>query len=379
MQPERGLMSIMAKRIFSLILCICVLLSAGALYAGATTDVCFISVNDTLLELNSMPYFKNGVTYIPYWVFSNFGIGYTYFNEGSTAMVYLGKKVMFFNLVSGETYDINDTEYSAQAVFRNGIVYLPVQFMQDYFQTFVYTYIQGNKYGNIARLKDSTVVLSDSDFLKAASSLMRSRYNAYISSIAPTPSPSPTPVVTPSPEISHEGVPVYLSFIGLPGDAVFSALRAYNANACFYLTAEDIRSNPDIVRRLDCEGYNIGILCYENVSQEYAEASKLLFEAARAKTVMVTAIDENAAELAAAAEEIGLSFWHYNLDALYEEDEVAYHSALTSVMDDRRTETSVFFTCGKTTEGLLRPFLHYLFDEKYSITCPDNTDIWSFE
>ena len=183
MLPERGLMSIMAKRIFSLVLCICVLLSAGALYAGATTDVCFISVNDTLLELNSMPYFKNGVTYIPYWVFSNFGIGYTYFNEGSTAMVYQGKKVMFFNLVSGETYDINDTEYSAQAVFRGGIVYLPVQFMQDYFQSFSYTYIQGTKYGNIARLKDSSVVLSDSDFLKAASSLMRSRYNAYISSM----------------------------------------------------------------------------------------------------------------------------------------------------------------------------------------------------
>jgi len=377
MLPERGLMSIMAKRIFSLVLCICVLLSAGALYAGATTDVCFISVNDTLLELNSMPYFKNGVTYIPYWVFSNFGIGYTYFNEGSTAMVYQGKKVMFFNLVSGETYDINDTEYSAQAVFRGGIVYLPVQFMQDYFQSFSYTYIQGTKYGNIARLKDSSVVLSDSDFLKAASSLMRSRYNAYISSI--TPSPSPTPVVTPSPEISHEGVPVYLNFIGLPSDVIISTLRTYNADACFYLTAEDIRSAPDTVRRLNCEGYNIGILCSENIASEYTEASQLLFEAARTTTVMVTAIGENAAELAVAAEESDLSFWYYNLDALYEEDEIAYYSSLTSIMDDRRIETSVFFTCGKTTESLLRSFLHYLFNEKYSITCPGNTDVWSFE
>lgn len=364
----------MVKKILALLLCVCVVLTAAALYASASTDICFISVNDTLLELNTMPYFKNGITYIPYSIFSNFGISYTYYAEASTAMVYIDKKVLFFNLVTGETSDINGTQYSAQAVYRNGIVYLPLNVVHEYFRTFTYSYIQGSNYGNIIRLKDSSVVLSDYDFTRAAASLMRSRYTAYINSLAP----SPTPVITPSPEINHEGVSVYLSFLGLPSDTILSALKASGAEACFYLTAEDIRSSPDTVRRIDGEGHNIGILCANDIEQEYAEASQLLFEAARATTVMVTAIGENSAELAIAADEADLSFWYYNLDGIFEEGESAYSGALTAIMDERHSETSVFFTCGKTTEGLLRSFLRYLTEEKYSVTCPHETDVWRF-
>ena len=42
------------------------LIPTGA--ADASEDVCFLSINDTLLELRSMPVFANGTAYVPNWV-----------------------------------------------------------------------------------------------------------------------------------------------------------------------------------------------------------------------------------------------------------------------------------------------------------------------
>ena len=65
----------MKRKIVILTLCACLLCCClaghGALAGG---DVCFIAVNDRLLEISSMPYFSGGVTYVPYWVFTDYDL-----------------------------------------------------------------------------------------------------------------------------------------------------------------------------------------------------------------------------------------------------------------------------------------------------------------
>ena len=74
----------MKKRVLALALCLCLL--AGVLTlsrAEAAGSICFISVNDNLLELSYQPYFYGGVTYLPYRIFTDYGFGiyYSYLSD----------------------------------------------------------------------------------------------------------------------------------------------------------------------------------------------------------------------------------------------------------------------------------------------------------
>ena len=95
----------MRKRLFILLLCLCLLTAAMPVFAAS--DVCFIAVNDSLLDLGSVPYVYGGVVYLPYWVFSDydFGIYFNYFSDGSTAAVYNESKQLYFELGTEKTYD----------------------------------------------------------------------------------------------------------------------------------------------------------------------------------------------------------------------------------------------------------------------------------
>jgi hypothetical protein len=115
------------------------------------------------------------MTYVPYWVFNNFRIYYSFFSGNSPAPLYTSERQLYFNLADGSTYDGNNIPYSISAIYRGGVVYVPVGFVCAFFGI-RNSYITGNGYGDIVRLKDSGAVLSDSQFLSAATSLMQSRY-----------------------------------------------------------------------------------------------------------------------------------------------------------------------------------------------------------
>jgi hypothetical protein len=56
------------------------------------------------------------------------------------------------------------------------------------------------------------------------------------------------------------------------------------------VTPQEIRSSPDILRRLLGGGHSVGVLCGENPEDDYREASALLFEAAMKKTLLTAAL-----------------------------------------------------------------------------------------
>ena len=111
-------------------------LSGAAL---ANEKLSFISVNDTLPpELINVTTVHAGVTYVPYWLFTNYGLGvyYAYFSNSDTAYLYNADRQLYFNLSEGKTYDEGGYHYTAPALVRNGTVYLPLGFMSSYFGGF---------------------------------------------------------------------------------------------------------------------------------------------------------------------------------------------------------------------------------------------------
>ena len=369
----------MKKRVLALALCLCLL--AGVLTlsrAEAAGGICFISVNDDLLELSYQPYFYGGVTYLPYRIFTDygFGINYTYFSGASTAMLYSGDTQIFFDLAAGTSYDSYNNPFDASAVMRGGTVYVPAVVVCNYFGGLSCTYITGGDYGDVVRLKSSSAILDDDSFIRASSSLMRSRYMAYFyppTPPPPTPSPTPTPSPSPSPRI---GVTCVLSFVGLPDSSVLTSLRYYRADVCFFLSPEDIESDPALVRRLSGEGYGLGILCGDDMPADYKKASALLYECARVRTVLVTALGNDADGCAEAAAADGLVYWSYDVDGVSTPGNTVTYDELKGVLDEYGSDFSLFLSCGEETNDFLGSLLRYFSSERLSIRRVRETDVW---
>ena len=297
----------MNKRLIALILVLTVVLCAAP--AARADDICFISVNDTLLELSYMPYTYKNVFYVPGGSFSELKLYYTFFQSSSTASLYSSEKQLYFDLAQDLTYDGNDKYYKHHAIMRNGTVYLPLGFICDQFGL-TYTYITGEGSGDVIRIKDSNVVLSDSQFMTAAASLMKGRYSAYLNSGTSNGEDPGVEPTAPPPEGS--GTAVYLCFDGLPTAGALSALDRYSAKAGFFLTPEEIEENADAVRCLICKGHSVGILCADEDS--YERGSELLFEASLCSTWQIRAPADNDSLTVPEAAEKGLVLWEHDID-----------------------------------------------------------------
>ena len=290
----------MKKRLFCIALAaaLAFLLLSGA-PAAADEKLNFISINDMLPpELINSAVTFGGLTYVPYYAFSNDGLGisYTYFSAGSNAYLYTRDRQIFFELTSGETYDGNGEKYSGAAILRSGVVYLPLGLVCRFFDHISYSYIAGNEYGSILRITTDDAVLGDTEFLQAARTLMRSYYADYNNrpvdtdppaGVAGTPEPVPSQNVpapaVPSPTVpaaeeTHEGERLTLSFSGTPTAETLDALDRYGIKTCFFLSGEEILADPDALRRALGAGHTVGIRCGAS-PEDFAAGAALLFEA----------------------------------------------------------------------------------------------------
>lgn len=272
------------RRLLSLCLIVCLvfcLLPAMSAASASGSGVCFIATNDNLLELTYQPYWQNSTIYVPYTVFVNFKVYNSFHQSSNTASLYSSTKQLYFDLNTGETYDGNGTYYNITPVSRGGQIYVPLDFICGQYGL-TWSYIDGGEYGDVCRIKDGSVFLTDDQFLTAAKPLMVSRYNAYVGNSGGNWGGGGGGGTA-----SDSGSIVYLSFVGLPSSALLDSLVEYGVRAAFFLTADEIRQSPDTVRRIVGEGHSVGALCSADPSAEYAEISSLLLDAARVKTVLI--------------------------------------------------------------------------------------------
>ncbi len=360
------------------------LLCLGALaplrLPASAEGLSFISVNDTLPpELIGCAVNYGGTVYVPYYLFSNYGFGiyYSYFSAAATATLFNDENQIFFELNSGKTYDSDDYRYSVSAILRSGTVYVPLAFTARFFGNVGYSFISGNEYGSILRITDGTQVLSDEEFLRAARPLMQ-KYWTGAQTPPPTGTPVPTaapPTPTPTPEPTeepypHEGEEITLAFVGLPSADVLTLLRQRRISTWFFLTAEEVRSAPDTVRRLLCEGHRVGVHCVGDAAGEFAETSELLFAAARVCTEFVTALPDEAGGVRDQAEAASLAF--YGADMSCAAGESIY--TITTQLDNGEDGAALLLGCGADERADLAILLNYLAAERFEIGAPRETD-----
>ena len=365
----------MKKRLFCIALAaaLAFLLLPGA-PAAADEKLSFISVNDTLPpELINGAVSYGGLTYVPYYTFSNYGLGvsYTYYSFGSTAYLYTRDRQLFFELTTGKTYDGDGTEYSGAAILRSGVVYLPLGLMCRFFDHITYSYIAGNEYGSILRITTDDVVLGDAEFLQAARTLMRAYYVDYNSRPAeadPTGMPEPVP---PAPvEETHAGERLTLSFSGTPTAEALDALDRYGVKTCFFLREEDILADPDALRRALGAGHSLGIRCGAS-PEEFSAAAALLFEAAKETTILIAPEGDDAEAFEALVAAEGLVACESGHEGPADLRAVTEWLEAAGAARARNAGASLRLTAG---EGNLVQVLNYLTAQKYDIAPPRETD-----
>jgi hypothetical protein len=354
------------RKLIAILLTICLFLCLVPLQkTEAASSVCFIATNDELLELSSAAYFQNATLYVPYNVFVKYFHIYNSYNAGaSTATLYTSSRQIYFELDSGNTYDGSGEYYSTSALSLNGQIYVSVAFVCKQFGL-TWSYITGTGYGDICRIRDGNAILSDSQFLSAASSLMETRYNAYTGS-------APAPAVTGPSSGSgsggeSEGCDLYLSFQGMPSVELLDALRAYNVSTCFFVTADDVREAPDTVRRIVGEGHGIGVLCTGDPKASYDETAALIFEAARVNTVLIASASQNLDEQCAeTAEADGLVFWRYTIDGVKGGAGISYASFVTAYLPYYTERADVRIQCCDATDGRIASVLAYMVKNNFN-------------
>lgn len=352
----------MKKRITALILAVCLML---CLLPAVSTDaqaagLNFISINDTLLDY-AFAYYSGSNPYVPASIFNVFGIYYNYFTEDKTASLWTNQTQLYFELDSGNTYDAYDNFYSASALALYGTIYVPVSFVCQMFGL-NWSYIDGNSYGSIVRIK-SSAILSDDQFLSAARQTMQSIYNSYYGiGEQATPSPSPTP----TPEINRSDTTVYLCFAGLPDAQLKKSLATRLYNAAFFLTAEQVAENADTVRSLIVEGYGVGIW-YES-DEQALEARDAIANRARTAPMMISSNAENAEACARFAAENGLAHWQCSITAQPDEGKtISSPVPFTSLIELQDVRADVLVELDKTELSAVTSMLIYLASCKYTV------------
>lgn len=359
-----------------IMLCLVLLMMTPAVKAAGTTF--FTAINDTLLPLDNskMPVVIGNLLYIPCNFFTDDELGVYCIPGGTQAVLYNTKKQLFYDTISGNVVDQDGNEDYIAAVKKNGLIYVSVDQVCAFFGL-TYDVIQSEPAPVVRFKKGSVYYYTKEAFISANKTKMQRLYDNYVGQSG---SPSVTPEASPSPP-AYPDISVYLSFYDVSGGGLARILETFEKiayKACFFVTADEIEDNADLLRRAACKGHTIGIfltdLTAESAYKEYKEASALLFEAAMVKTVIVTALGEAAAAAEDMAKGKSLVFWrptkYYDAEA-----KLTVAGVTGKLSTVKGTRESLYFACSERVSGILRPLLSYLSQYEYGVRRVTETSI----
>lgn len=353
------------RRIITLVLIAALIFSLSLTGSAQTPEVCFLALNETVLDLSQTPFFYNGTAFVPYTVFGNFKVYSSYFSSNNTISLYRSDRQLYFNLTTAQVFDGNGNYYVTTIVRKNGVAYVPVPFVCNFFGL-SWSYIEGIGYGDILRITNSSSNMTDSEFVQAASSVMQPRYESYIQSLNTNSDPNKGNESSSDTE-SHADTPVYLSFEGLPSTDILNTLDRFSVKAAFYLSPDDITADPDTVRRIYGSGHSIGILCGADAAADYALGSQLLLDAAQIRTVLVASAPENSSACNAFAQQEQLKYYSFDLDAADRHGYGLSTTNITNRIDNAHRAMHLRFGVGESTQRVLGSILNYLNTNNYGL------------
>ena len=280
----------------------------------ATATPYFIALNNTLRPLNSttIPQVFDGEIFVPHDLF---GLLHTTDLEAGRARLALGGRRLDFYVTQGITVNRNGDFLSWPHPRRVGnIFYVPLRHVTDYFGLTYeiidvgHSIIPDQPMQVIRIITDPMFAHDAQRFLSNNRDVLRAAYSAYFGR---PPGEAPLPTADPEPPPTYSDVTIYLSFhnldtgnLGIILDSL-SHPDAKGYRAAFFVSAGEIASHAGIIRRISGSGHAIGIWLEEGTPEEYLDTSAFLFEAAKIRTLLISAYassaDLDAAEAVPAA------------------------------------------------------------------------------
>lgn len=363
----------MERKIIAFLLAFCLLLAVLPAPAGAAAKVYFTAVNETLYPLSdgSMPFISGGAAYVPYTVFtgSSIGVFLAQNTDGTLIMLYNSSSGIFFDLSAGTSYDQDNSPLPSGAVRRNGTIYIPAKQTASALGLSC-SYISSD-IAPVVRIRSSASIFTDHQFITYIRSTMNSYMSDYTATLPPEEPDggevAPPPVAPEEPEEpTYENVTVFLSFTDIDPEFapdILEILERYRYSACFFMTEEDIRQNPDLTRRLIGSGHAVGIRLADGTESEFSAGTRALFGAAYATTVIAAASSETDTS---ALLEKGTIVWSLDSSVYGSGRTRAYHvtNALSTTPGGRN---NVIFACSENTVNILPSIISHLREYSYSV------------
>ena len=273
------------KRLFCALAAVALLfaLSIPATEASGD-DYYFVSLNDKLLPLSStyMPFLlrttRGSTLYIPITIFDsrNTGVDLGVYSGGDgnpTITLYSRSKSILFDLEQGTTTADDGQPLLCMALWRNGRVYVPANYICNYFG--LTCSMLSTAYGDMVRITNGNQSLSNAQFVDAAASSMKYFLNEYTAATQPSPSPSdptsttptvPTVPTVPDPEetepLDPDSIRVSLAFRcsdPVSTGALLDQLETNGITALLLFSPDEVEEQSAQLRRAAAAGHTIGL------------------------------------------------------------------------------------------------------------------------
>lgn len=260
-------------------------------------DAYFIGLNNIVVPMNAgnLPIWVDGYICLPYTVFdgattgSTLGISSTYQRSSNLATVYNGQNTLIFDIDGG--YCINGSTqaiYHNRGVVRDGVPYLPMTLICDFFQI-QYSYHRTD-HGYLVRLEKGTDNWTITRFLQENYIAMERMLFEY--KYGPLPQEPSQTIVPQEEEVEIQDTPLCIAFqVGEEGVDMTYTLENWKIHGVFFFTEEQLKEQGNYLRKLLAMGHSIGFRplsdSNEEMILELERCNTLLFQQTRSQSKIV--------------------------------------------------------------------------------------------
>lgn len=247
--------------------CMALLLGLMAPAFGTAGNVNLMAVNDTVVDMTveNMPRTVGGVLYVPYTMLSNqangfsLGVSALYSTTRRTVLVTDNQRGVVFDLQNNTAQDLDGNPVSVRAMVRNSTVFLPIDWLCQYFGTISCTRTR-TPYGTLIRVTNSAAILSDQDFADAAGLQLSDNLRRYREAGGRGEGMDPVPSGGVDSSEPPSGAELYLALrAGTAADCA-QLLESRNQRALFLFDWEAPAGEDDLVRRVVGAGHTVGLV-----------------------------------------------------------------------------------------------------------------------
>ena len=262
------------RRIGAVLLCLSLLLPLfSASNPSYAADSYLITIaEDQVLDSvgdNEMAVYIDGIIYAPYTTLQKMNSVYANYNEAEQLVtVYRVGAIMYFELDTGLTYDLQQRSIRVSAKMRDGVPYLPVSIVTAWMGMY-FSYISAESSGvgyPVIRLASDKPALADNVILSRNASRLRSVARARNKASGIEVPADPVVVPPRTTALLFTGLSEVLpadengNLPTQPLSSLLSVLEGNTMPAAFFLKQEELLPGAETLRELVSRGFSVGIL-----------------------------------------------------------------------------------------------------------------------